>query len=350
MSEPVANPSSSAPPDALVLQLLFSKMVFFSLSAVARLGIADHVTGTARDIEDIARDSATHTDSLYRVLRMLVSFGIFAEGPDRHFSLNPAAELLQSGHPRSLRDMAIMFADPWQLRSYARMDECLRTGTDGVTLEFGKHAFELFHDIPDEAANFHRAMTSISGMAIAPVLNVADFSGFRRLADCGGGHGLLLSRILAKFNGLHGVLYDLPEVVAGAPDAGHFHDVAGRATFEGGSFFERVPEGCDAYLMKHIVHDWDDESCRRILSLMREQLVKTAPETGRVFVVEMVVPDGHEPAPAKMLDIEMLVCTRGGRERTASEFARLFASAGLSLVGIVPTHSPVCLLEASLAK
>jgi len=243
-----------------------------------------------------------------------------------------------------------MFSDPWQVKSYARMDECIRTGTDGVTLEFGKHAFDLFREIPDQAANFHRAMTSFSAFATGAVLQAADFSRFRRLADCGGGHGMLLRRILEKFPELHGVLFDLPEVVAGAPAAGHSRETDDRLSIEAGSFFERVPEGCDAYIMKHIVHDWDDESCRRVLLLMREQLFKTAAETGRVFLVEMVVPDAPGPAPAKTLDIEMLVCTRGGRERTAAEFGQLLESAGLRLVSITPTPSPVCLIEAAVAE
>jgi len=330
--------------------LLFAKMAFFSFTAVARLGIADHLSETARDIEDIARDTATHAPSLYRVLRLLVSVGVFTEGPPRHFALNPAAQLLQSRHPRSMRDMAIMFSDPWQLRSYAQMDECIRTGADGVTLEFGRHLFDLFHDIPDQAANFHHAMTGFSVAASAALLEVADFSRFRRIADCGGGHGMLLSRILEKFTSLHGILFDLPEVVSGAPAAGYFRASEGRVAFESGSFFERVPDSCDAYIMKHIVDDWDDESCRRILSLMREQLAKTAPGTGRVFLCEMVVPEAPGPSPAKMLDIEMLVCTRGGKERTAAEFAELFESAGLRLVSVTPTPSPVCLIEASVAE
>jgi hypothetical protein len=346
---PAAAPEA-LPADAVIMQLLFAKMTFFSFTAVARLGIADHLAETPRDIEDIARDTATHAPSLYRVLRLLVSVGVFTEGPPRHFALNPAAQLLQSSHPRSMRDMAIMFSDPWQLRSYAQMDECIRTGADGVTLEFGKHVFDLFQDIPDQAANFHRAMTSFSGAESAALLEVADFSRFRRLGDCGGGHGLLLSRILEKFTSLHGILFDLPEVVSGAPAAGHFCNSEDRVAFESGSFFERVPDGCDAYIMKHIVHDWDDESCRRILSLIRAQLVKTAPDAGRVFLCEMTVPEAPGPAPAKMLDIEMLVCARGGKERTAAEFAQLFESAGLQLVSVTPTPSPVCLIEASLAK
>jgi len=146
-------------------------------------------------------------------------------------------------------DMAIMFSDPWQLRSYAQMDECIRT--DGVTLEFGKHVFDLFHDIPDQAANFHRAMTSFSGAASAALLDVADFPRFRRLADCGGGHGMLLSRILEKFTRLHGVLLELPEVVSGAPATGYFRNSEGPAAFESGGFFEPVPDRCDAYIMTH---------------------------------------------------------------------------------------------------
>jgi hypothetical protein len=350
MTIPPAAVPEAPPPEAVITQLLFSKMQFFSLSTVARLGIADHLSATPRDIEDIARETATHAPSLYRLLRLLAGSGVFAEGPPRHFAINPAGQLLQSTHPRSLRDMAIMFADPWQLRSYEHMEDVVRTGADGVTLAFGKHAFELFHDIPDQAANFHRAMTSFSAAAAEAILDVADFSRFRRLADCGGGHGMLLSRILEKFPTLHGVLFDLPEVVSGAPGTGHFSRSEGRVAYESGSFFERVPEGCDACVMKYIVHDWGDEDCRRILSLMRAQLVRTAPETGRVFLIEMIVPDSPGPAPATMLDIEMLVCTRGGKERTAAEFAQLFKSAGLKLVSIVPTHSPVCLIEACLSE
>lgn len=337
----------SLPPEAYLLQLLFSQNVFFSLSAIARLGVADHLSSTPRDIEDIARDTATHVPSLYRVLRTLSSVGVFSEGPPRHFALTPVGALLQTADPHSLRDAATMFGDPWVLHSFSRLDQSIRTGTDGVTLEYGKHVFDLFHDIPDQAANFHRAMTSFSLANSAAILEVADFSSFRRIADCGGGHGYLLSRILEKFPHLHGVLFDLPEVVSGAP--GHFHQTENRVDFESGSFFDRVPADCDAYIMKSIIHDWDDESCRRILSLMRTQLLQSAPATGRVFVCDMVVPDDASPGPAKMLDISMLVLARGGKERTTAEFGHLFESAGLRLVSIKPTSSPICLIEAAVA-
>ncbi len=345
MSETSSTPQAP-PPEAQMMQLLFGKMAFFSVASIARLGIPDHMSETPRDVEDIARESATQADALFRVLRLLSGMELFTEGPARHFALTPLGAILRTDHPKSMRDVAVMFSDPWQIQSYAHMAECIRTGTDGPTLAYGEHAFDYLHKHPDEGANFNRAMTNFSAGAGLAVLAVADFSRFTRLADCGGGHGMLLSKILEKNAHLEGVLYDLPEVVSGAPETGHFRNCEGRITYELGSFFEHVPHGCDAYIMKHIVHDWDDESGRRILSLMREQLLKTAPEKGRVFLCEMVVPDSPEPGPAKALDIEMLVCTRGGRERTAAEFAHLFESAGLELVSITPSPSPVCVIEA----
>jgi hypothetical protein len=341
-------PTQAPPPEAQLIQLLFSKMVFFSLTAVARLGIADHLTEAPIDITQLARNTATNADALARVLRVLASLGVLSEPQHDQFALTPVGALLRTDHPHSMRGLAVMFSDPWQVQSFAQMEQVIRTGTDGPTLIFGEHAFDYFAKHPDEAANFHHAMTSFSTSAMDAILQVADFSRFHRMADCGGGHGLVISKVAQKYPNLQGVLYDLPEVVAGAPAAGFISQVEGRVHVEAGSFFERVPEGCDAYLMKHIIHDWSDADGRTILSLMREQLVKTAPDTGRVFLAEMVVPETPGPAPARMLDMEMLVCTRGGRERTHAQFSELFRSAGLRLVSITPTQSPMCLIEAAV--
>jgi hypothetical protein len=332
----------STPPDAVIFQLLFNKVAFFGLGSLARIGVADHMSDAPMPVEQIAAASGTHAPSLYRVLRMLAGFGVFTESPGKQFALTPVGSLLRSGVPGSMRDMAIMQVDNWSVESFKHMDHSIRTGGDGVTVAFGKSAFDLFRDIPEEAENFHRAMTNFTAILIEAVLPVADFSGFKRMADVGGGHGVMMREILKALPNLQGVVFDLPEVVSGAP-------AAERLSLEGGSFFEKVPGGCDAYIMKSIVHDWDDESCRRILSLMRDELAKTAPENGRVFLVEMVVDDGPEPTPAKLLDMEMLVLTRGGKERTETEFAELFASAGLKLVSIKRTQSPICLIEAKLA-
>jgi len=146
---------------------------------------------------------------------------------------------------------------------------------------------------------------------------------------------------LRRYPQMQGVLCDRAEIVAGVPKD-QFAGCEERITIEGGSFFERVPDGCDAYIMKHIIHDWSDEHCRTILKLMRDRL----PADGRVLVCEMVVTDEPGPTPAKMLDIVMLVMTVGGKERTKDEFAELFASSGLRLSRIVPTERPICVIEA----
>jgi hypothetical protein len=345
------NPETAAPapsPDQAIFQILFGKMAAFALGGMARLGVADQVSDQPQPVQRIAAACSVEPEPLYRVMRMLSTFGIFAEHPGHSFSATPVTQMLRSSGP-SMRDMILMMTDPWSIQSYQQIEHSIKTGGDAVTAAFGKHLFDMFHEIPDQAQNFHRAMTNFSSFVVQALLQVAEFSKFRRMADVGGGHGVLLGQILKHTPNLQGVLFDLPEVVAGATAAGNLKGVESRVALDGGSFFDRVPSDCDAYIMKHIIHDWDDDSCRRILSLMRDGLAKSAPKDGRVFLLEMVVPEGPEPHPSKFLDIEMLVCTRGGKERTATEFAELLASAGLKLKNITQTPSPMCLIEAEVA-
>ena len=343
-ARPAAQPAPPPPVEAM-FQLLFGKHITYSLSAVARLGVADHMNGSPVDVETLARKAGAHAPSLYRVLRMLASVGVFEEAAGKRFALTPVGELLKSDAPGSLRYMAIMWGDEWSTRAFAHFTDCIRTGGDGVTAAFGKNVFDLLSERPEQAENFHRAMSGFSSSSAAAVLEAYDFTGIRRLADIGGGHGKLLASILNRYPRLEGVLFDLPEVVAGAPGANHFAACEDRVQIDPGSFFDRVPAGCDAYILKHILHDWSDDHCRKILSLISEQL----PADGRVLLCELVVPYDGGPAPAKMLDIEMLALTVGGKERTAAEFKELFASAGLRLTNIVPTQLPVCVLEARRA-
>jgi hypothetical protein len=329
--------STNLPPDGHFMQLLMGKVTTYTLSAVARLGIADYMDVEPQPVASIAAASGVKADMLYRVLRLLASVGVVSQQGDA-FGLTPVGELLRSDAPHSLRHIATMMGDPWTTDSYQRIYQTLQTGTDGVTLAYGKHAFALFEQDVEQGANFHAAMTSFTRSMVGALLESFDFSGIAKLADVGGGHGILLASVLGRYPSMQGVLFDLPEVLAGAGA----HD---RMALQAGSFFDTVPEGCDAYLMKHIIHDWDDGSCRRILSLMRE---KMAPG-GRVLLFEMVVPPGTDPVPAKFLDIEMLANTPGGKERTAGEFAALLASAGLQLHRIHETRSPMCVVEAVAA-
>lgn len=329
------------PPQRVMSQLLFGKQLTASLSAMARLGVADHMGEAAISAEDIAGKVGAHAPSLYRVMRMLASVGVFTEEPGRKFALTPVGETLKSDAQGSMRAMAMMLGDEWSMHAYTRMADCIRTGTDGVTMAYGKPIFDLLAERPEQCETFQQAMSGGSAIAAQSILASYDFSGVERLADIGGGHGLLLASVLQKYPAMRGVLFDLPEVVAGVP-ADRLAACGGRLQVEAGSFFERVPQGCDAYMMKHIIHDWSDEHCRNILKLIRAQL----PPHGRLLVCELVMPEEPGPAPAKMLDIEMLVMTVGGKERTPAEFAELFASAGLKLGRIVATPTPISVVEA----
>ncbi len=334
-------PTEPASSEAL-FQLLFGKHITYSLSAVARLGVADHMSAAPVAIENLAAATGAHAPSLYRVMRMLAGVGVFNESAGKQFSLTAMGEQLKTDTPGSLRYLAICFGDEWSTRGFENLTHAVCTGEDGVTKAYGKHVFEVLADLPEAANRFQQAMVNVSGMAGEAVLESYAFFGVDRIADIGGGHGGLLASIMRQYPQMQGVLFDLPEVVAGAYDAGQFDGLENRIQVESGSFFERVPGGCDAYLLKHILHDWSDNHCRRILSLIREQL----PENGRVVACELIVPDEPGPAPAKVLDIEMLALTVGGRERTVDEFRELFLSAGLRLARVVRTKTAFCVLEA----
>ena len=199
-----------------------------------------------------------------------------------------------------------------------------------MTKAYGKNLFELLAEQPDQADTFHRAMTDSSAVSSQAILEAYDFSGIQRLADIGGGHGLFLASILKQYPRMQGLLYDLPEVLATIPPS-QFVGCEGRIHLESGSFFARAPEGCDAYVLKHILHNWSDDDCIKILRLLREQL----PAYGRGLICEMVIQRDSVATPAKMLDIEMLLLTVGGKERSSEEFRDVFASAGLRIGRIV---------------
>src|SRR3982751_3858828 len=346
LDEPVLNTEAQpVPPPMALMQMLFGKHITYCVSAVARLGVADHMGAGPTQIERLAGKTGSHSPSLYRVMRCLASLDVFQELPGKKFALKPIGELLQTNHPSSMRYSAIQMGERWSTRAMEHFTDTVRTGENGIVKAFGKNVFELFADSPEEAEVFNKSMTAFSSILVDPIVAAYDFAWIDRMADIGGGHGYLLASILKKNPQMRGVVYDLPEVTSGAPGNPHLNGCEGRLEFQAGSFFEKVPSGCDAYIMKFILHDWSDEHCRKVLNLIREQL----PPHGRVLVCEQVLDPSPTPSPAKLLDIEMLAMTVGGKERTAAEFSDLFASAGLRLVQIVETGSPVCILEARLA-
>jgi hypothetical protein len=315
-----------------------SQMVF----VVAKLGVADVLAKGPKTPAAIAEQVGAHAPSLRRVLRTLASIGVFAETPNGRFRLTPLAATLRSGVPGSLRDFALMIVDDYNWAGWGALLHGVTTGAVAFDHVHGVRFFDYLATHPTKEKAFAASMASISGAENDAIARAFAFGRFGRLVDVGGAHGHLVATILRRHRKLRGVLYDQPQVVAGAPASGLLAGLEDRVEVIGGDFFASVPAGADAYMMKYIIHDWDDERCVRILGLCREAM---APG-GRVLVIENVIEPGNRPGWPKLLDINMLALLTG-KERTKAEFRDLFARAGLRLHRVVPTASPISVLEAA---
>ena len=330
------------PPPAVMMNLIAGKFVTHLVAAAAHMGIADRLKGDTKSADEIAQAAGTNADATYRVMRALAMVGVLVEHEGKRFSLTPVGACLRTDVPGSLAGMAKFMGEGFHSAAWAETMHSVRTGQSGFVKAHGSSLFEWAQGHREQAEVFNRAMTSFS-QATAPLVVAAwDFSEAKRIADVGGGHGYLLSTILRANPNAHGVLYELPQVAEGAKAAIAESGLAARCEVVAGDFFEGAPSGCDVYLLKHILHDWSDEASTKILS----NVAKAMAPGGHVLVVEQVMTPPGVPHLAKLLDIEMLVMTDGGRERTEAEFAALFARAGLKLVRVVPTPSPVAVIEA----
>jgi hypothetical protein len=328
------------PPEAVLGQITMGCFLTQAVYVAAKLGIADLLKDKPVHVSELAKQTETHERSLYRVLRALASVGIFAETDPKVFALTPIAEPLITDRPASMRDLVIFMGEKWHWSVYGEMLYSVQTGKVAWEKVHGQEVFPYFQQNPEEYEIFNRAMTSFSHLA-APVAEAYDTAEAETLVDIAGGHGALLSAFLKANPNLKGVLFDLPEVVAGAPALLEKVGVADRVETVSGDFFQAVPAGADVYMMKHIIHDWDDARAVKILSNIAGAM---KPE-GKVLIIEHVVPPGNTPDMSKMMDLEMLV-SPGGVERTAEEYAEILAAAGLRLNRIIPTKSPLSIVEA----
>ena len=329
------------PPNIELLQLIVGKWALQAIYAAAELGIADRLRDGPRASADIARECATDDDATYRLMRALSNIGVLEERDGRAFALTDMGQFLRADVPGSLRGFArfVGYAPTWA--AWGETLHSVRTGQPGFEHVFGENAFEYFAKHLDESAIFDEAMTSISTVESQAVAATFDFSGISTLADVGGGRGFLLATILRENPSMRGILFDLPHVVVGAPPLLREHGIESRVRVEGGSFLETAPEGADAVIMKHILHDWNDDDSIRIL----QNCHRVLPKGGRVLVVEALVPPPGQQGWAKLLDLEMLVLTPRGRERTEPEYAALFGKGGFRLTRVVPTLSPASVIE-----
>jgi hypothetical protein len=328
------------PPPMQLMQMLFGLTTSRAIGVAAELCVADRLKDGPKSVQELAEQADVHAQSLYRVLRACASIGVFSEDKEKRFSLTPLAEPLQSDAPGSLRAFAVMFTTDWQFQTWAELPFSVKTGKPAFDKVFGMPMFEYFWKNQKAGKEFNEAMTSNSAFASEAVLNSYDFSGASKVVDVGGGHGMLLASVLKKYPHLKGILFEVPAIAEEAKSLIDAYGVADRCTIISGDFIESIPTGGDIYILKHIIHDWNDEQCMAILANCRKAMAKG----GKMLVVEMVLPEGNEPSIGKLLDLEMLLFLPGC-ERTESEYRTLLDKAGLALSRVIPTPSPFSIIE-----
>ena len=328
-------------PPEVMRNLAIGYWVARLVHVAAKLGLADLLKKRPRTVEDLATAAGVQPAMLYRILRALASVGVFAETKNQRFKLTPLAATLQTGVPASMNGFAIMINEHWNWDSWKELLYGAKTGEVPFLKAHGVPIFEYLEKHPVDLQVFGESMTSLSRSENPAVAAAYKFSGIRTLVDVGGGHGSLLAAILKTNPKLKGVLFDQRSVIARAEKDQHVtaKGIAERCRLESGSFFDALPTGGDGYIMKYILHDWNDEKCVKILANCRTAMN----EKGKVLVVDNVIAPGNDPGWGKLLDIQMLII--GGRERTKKEFAAMFEAAGLKLTRVVPTKCPLSIIE-----
>jgi hypothetical protein len=297
------------------------------LYVTAKLGIADLLKQGPKTAEELASSTQTHPRSLYRLLSSSASLGLFAQDEQKRFSLTPLSDWLLSDVPGSQRATAVIVGD-LLYRAWGELLYTVQTGRVGFEKVHGLPFFDYLGKNPEQASVFDEAM-SMHGWATKAILEAYDFSGIRVLADIGGGNGSAITAILKKYPEMRGILFDLPGVAERAKQNIQAAGVADRCHVISGSFMEAVPSGADAYMMRHVIHDWDDAESDKILKNIHRSMGKD----GKLLIGEYVIPPENTPSMARGSDLVMMVIS-GGQERTEEEFRTLFERTGFCLTRI----------------
>jgi hypothetical protein len=323
-----------------MMQLMSSLWVTQAVGSFARLGLADTMAKGADDAGAVAAAHGLNADRVYRLLRALTTVGIVAEAAGGKFSLTPLGRLLTSDSPHSMRTAASLLTE-YHAEIWGKLDGALKEGTAFEALK-GQHLFEWLHAHPKEGARFQRMMVEVHSPETPAIVAGYDFGPFEHIVDVGGGHGMLLSAVLAANPGKRGTLFDLAEGIEAAKRGagGPLPNVA----FATGDVLDTpLPGDGDVYMLRHLVHDYDDAEAVRILSNVRRSM----PQNARVLVLEKTIPTDDTPGPGRWLDLHVMLLV-GGRERTVDEYATLFDKAGLKLARVIPTaHPAVEIVEAT---
>lgn len=331
----------TAPPHAVMMELILNAWTAQAISTAAELGVADALDDGPLDVDELAGRVHADPDALGRLMRALAGRGVFRRSRDGRYALNSLAGTLRSGVPLSVAGMARMVGSRHHRELWSYLPDAVRTGGSMITAVHGIDAFDLLLREPDLADIFHQAMADTTEMVVDPITAAYAFDAYPTIVDIGGGVGRLLAAVMAAAPKSRGVLYDLPQAVADAPAVLNRYQVADRVRVVPGSFFDGVPRGGDLYMLKQVIHDWPDDKAVEILRNVRAAATPGA----TVLLIELVIPSHTREHVGHWSDLEMLVM-QAGRDRTESQYRRLLEAGGFRVSRVVPTAAPISLVEA----
>ncbi len=332
------------PPQVAMLQMIGGMRISRCLYVAAVLGIADRLVDAPQTSEELAQATETHAPSLYRVLRSLSSVGVFSEDEAGRFHMTPTSEFLRSDVPDAIGAMVKVLGEDWHWQVWGRLLESVQTGKAAFDQLNGMELYDYCLQNPDFARTHGPSKTSVSARASAALIANYDFSGIRKAVDVAvlGGYGNTLIPLLRAHSAMQGALYDLPFVIDGAKPVIAASGIGDRCELLEGHCLHSVPEGGDLYIMMFVIHNWDDQRAIKILQNCRESMA----EGGKVLLVEMVMPSGNDPFVGKFVDLESLLTTPGGYERSETQYRSLLAAAGYEITRIIPTQTANSIIEA----
>ncbi|HAF28761.1 MAG TPA: methyltransferase [Bacteroidales bacterium] len=328
------------PANVAIIEMVQGFYVTRAIGVAAELNLAEHLKEYEKPISELALLSNSHEESLYRLMRMLASQGIFIEKRNKMFANNRLSNTLLN-RKDSMRHMVIHQVNGINWKMFEELNHVVKTGENAAQKILGMDVFKYLEKKPDKNEIYNQAMTNSSLMLSYAILSEYNFSRANTIIDIGGGQGILLSMILNKYKKIKGIVFDLPHVIEGAQAIAEQYGVSDRLETISGNFFENVPQGGDMYFLKSIVHNLSDDQCIEILKKIKAVL----PENGKILIFEPIIENDNTYSFAKLYDIQMLVGRNGGKERTKEEFKMIIEQSGLKLNKIIKTAAPFCILE-----
>ncbi|MEI6900656.1 MAG: methyltransferase [Bacteroidota bacterium] len=311
------------------------------LKVAAELNVAAIVENDPHSPIQLAAKTKSNPENLFRIIRALSTHGIFTFDEFGRIENTDLSRVLIDSNS-SIRQMILHHLGRLNWTMFSELPYSVKTGRSAFVRFQGKDIYEYLSENPDEAALFDQSMTNLTRISLEPILSVYDFGKFKTIVDIGGGDGLLLSAILRKYPNLQGILFDRSGSMNNAPTITEQFGVTDRVKIVEGDFFETIPHGADVYIMKNVVHNWSDPDGINILKKVSEAI----PQNSKLLVIEMVIDKNNRQPFGKLIDIEMMVFTKGGRERTRKQYRRILGLGGFNILRYVPTISPLYIIEA----